>query len=312
MTCKRILILIGRKDWLARSMMLTGEADVFPVYRKVHGLTKLIFKLSYRFNIGDKSRWYNPEWSKLVSCYDKIILFDVFDDDDIVKYIRFKVPDSRLIIYYYNIIKRTELLQKLKKIDCEIWSFDRKDCEKYNLFYNPQFYFYKIDFTGDKIREFDYRSDVFFVGKDKKRLAQLKELDEQLRNEGVRTKFIVVGDRKERYTSEQKSYLSDAVSYAECVEYVKNTKCILDIVQMGQKGMTLRIVEAMFFNKKLITNNDDILYMDFYDSKNIYILGYDSRSIKDFILGNPAQWSKFFIHKYSFERWLVNFDDKEV
>lgn len=83
-------------------------------------------------------------------------------------------------------------------------------------------------------------------------------------------------------------------------------------MQEGQKGMTLRIVEAMFFNKKLITNNDDILCMDFYNSQNIYVLGYDTRSIKGFILGKPAQWSKKFIRKYSFENWLVNFDDKEV
>ena len=312
MTCKRSLILMGEKNWLTQSMMQTGKVDVYPVYQGIHGFTKMLFKLSYKFNIGDKSRWYNPEWSEHVSYYDKIILFDVFDDDDIAEYIRSKAPNSRLIIYYYYVIKRVSLLQKMKKLDCEIWSFDRKDCSKYGLFYNPQFYFYKLDFTGNNLRDFNYKSDIFFVGKDKKRLESLINLDRQLQNEGIDTKFIVVGDRKERYTSEQKTYLSNSISYAECVEYVKNTKCVLDIVQEGQKGMTLRIVEAMFFNKKLITNNDDILCMDFYNSQNIYVLGYDTRSIKGFILGKPAQWSKKFIRKYSFENWLVNFDDKEV
>lgn len=311
MTCKRSLILMGERDWLTQSMTLTGEVDVFPVYQKIHGFKKILFKLSYKFNIGNKSRWYNPEWSKRLSSYGKIILFDVFDDDDIAKYIRAKAPNSRLIIYYYNIIKRVELLRKIKKIDCEIWSFDRNDCGKYNLFYNPQFYFHKLGFLNDNLRDFDYKSDIFFVGKDKKRLTQLKRLDVQFRNEGIRTKFIVVGDRKERYTSEQKDYLSNSISYAECVEYVKNTKCVLDIVQKGQKGMTLRIVEAMFFNKKLITNNDDILYMDFYNSQNIYVLGHDTRSIKNFIFNKPAQWPKKIIRKYSFENWLANFDNKE-
>ena len=208
MTCKRSLILMGERDWLTQSMTLTGEVDVFPVYQKIHGFKKILFKLSYKFNIGNKSRWYNPEWSKRLSSYGKIILFDVFDDDDIAKYIRAKAPNSRLIIYYYNIIKRVELLRKIKKIDCEIWSFDRNDCGKYNLFYNPQFYFHKLGFLNDNLRDFDYKSDIFFVGKDKKRLTQLKRLDVQFRNEGIRTKFIVVGDRKERYTSEQKDYLT--------------------------------------------------------------------------------------------------------
>ena len=133
----------------------------------------------------------------------------------------------------------------------------------------------------------------------------------QLQNNGVRTKFIVVGDRQQRYTSKQKNYLGKHISYAECIEYVKHTKCIFDMVQKGQKGMTLRVVEAMFFNKKLITNNDNILYMDFYDSQNIYVIGHDNRSMSDFILQTRAKRSEKFIHEYSFENWLNNFMNGE-
>lgn len=308
MTSRHSLILFGEENWLTRSMKKTGKVDVFPVYRKIHGFSKMLFKLNYRFGTGDKSRWYHSEWKKCLSDYDKIILFDVFDDSDIVEYIHDKAPDTRLIIYYYNKIKRDELLRKIKKTGCEIWSFDRSDCKKYNLLYNPQFYFCELDFTGDVLRKIDDRSDLFFVGKDKKRFMQLKKLDAQLQNQGIRTKFIVVGDRQEKYTSEQKKYLSEPISYAECIQYVKHTKCILDIVQQGQKGMTLRIVEAMFFNKKLVTNNDDVLHMDFYDSRNIYVIGHDHRSLKDFILDGDAQWSEQFIHEYRFENWLINFD----
>ena len=300
---------MGEEDWLTHSMIKTGKVDAFPVYRKVHGFTKMLFKLNYRFDIGNKSYWYNSEWKKRLSNYEKIILFDVFDDIDIAEYIRHKAPNARLIIYYYNIIRRVTLLQKIKEMDYEVWSFDRNDCKKYNLSYNPQFYFRELDFTNDIVRNFDYKSDVFFVGKDKKRLIKLQEIDTELQKYKIRTKFIVVGDRKETYTLEQKNYLSASISYAECIEYVKNTKCILDIVQKGQKGMTLRIVEAMFFNKKLITNNEDILDMDFYNPQNIYIIGYDNRSMKDFILDGSAQWSEHFIHEYSFENWLVNFDN---
>lgn len=132
---------MGEKNWLTQSMIQTGKVDVYPVYQGIHGFTKMLFKLSYKFNIGDKSCWYNPEWSEHVSYYDKIILFDVFDDDDIAEYIRSKAPNSRLIIYYYNVIKRVSLLQKMKKLDCEIWSFDRKDCSKYGLFIILNFIF---------------------------------------------------------------------------------------------------------------------------------------------------------------------------
>lgn len=308
---EKILILMGENNWITRSMIDTGLVDVCTIYRDIHGISKLFFKLEHRLNSGNKSQWYNSEWSEHVSDYNVIILFDAFDDSDIVEYICRKAPNTRLIIYYYNMIKRVELLDRIKTLDCEIWSFDKNDAIKYKLKYNPQFYFRKIDFDGDVLRNFDYKSDVFFVGKDKNRLSSLMNIDMQLQNNGVRTKFIVVGDRQQRYTSKQKNYLGKHISYAECIEYVKHTKCIFDMVQKGQKGMTLRVVEAMFFNKKLITNNDNILYMDFYDSQNIYVIGHDNRSMSDFILQTRAKRSEKFIHEYSFENWLNNFMNGE-
>lgn len=304
---EKILILMGENNWITRSMTDTGLVDVCTIYRDIHGISKWFFKINDFFNNSDKSHWYNSEWAEHVSDYDVIILFDAFDDSEVAEYICRKAPKARLIVYYYNMIKRVELLQKIKALNCEVWSFDRNDAVKYKLQYNPQFYFKKLDFKGDVLRDFDYKSDLFFVGKDKKRLPLLMDIDMQLHHSGVQTKFIVVGDRKQRYTSKQKAYLGKHISYAECVEYVKHAKCILDIVQKGQKGMTLRIVEAMFFNKKLITNNDDILCMDFYDSHNIYVIGHDKRSMSEFILQGYAQWSENFIHEYSFENWLNNF-----
>ncbi len=87
------------------------------------------------------------------------------------------------------------MLQKLKRIGCEIWSFDKNDCKKYNLLYNPQFYFLNLYFDEEELQDFEYTSDIFFVGKDKKRLTKLKELDTKLCHEGIRTKILVVGDR---------------------------------------------------------------------------------------------------------------------
>lgn len=304
---KHILILIGEKNWLSQSMANTQLVDVCPVYRKVQGLSKMIYKLQYHLGENNKSRWYNSEWTEHVVNYDTIILFDAFEDSSVVKYINDKAPKARLIIYYYNLIKRIELLHQIQQLNCEIWSFDKNDARKYGLKYNPQFYFKQLNFSNDTLRNFDYASDVFFVGKDKGRLQSLMNIDKKLRQEGIDTRFIVVGDRKQKYTKKQKDYLSEHISYAECIEYVKHTKCVFDMVQTRQKGMTWRIVEAMFFNKKLITNNDEVLSMDFYDSSNIYLIGKDHRPMSQFILDSQSHWQKRFVCEYSFENWLNNF-----
>lgn len=63
----------------------------------------------------------------------------------------------------------------------------------------------------------------------------------------------------------------------------------------------------MFFNKKLITNNQTIREFDFYDPKNIYILGDKRENLIKFILENDANWNSDILHKYSFADWLNNF-----
>ena len=41
----------------------------------------------------------------------------------------------------------------------------------------------------------------------------------------------------------------------------------MEILQKNQHGATLRYFEAVCYNKKLLTNNKDIIYYPFYNSK---------------------------------------------
>ncbi|MEI7386306.1 hypothetical protein WCU57_19410, partial [Pectobacterium versatile] len=45
---------------------------------------------------------------------------------------------------------------------------------------------------------------------------------------------------------------------------------------LGQDGPTLRTIEALAFNKKIITNNTKILNYEFYSPDRFFILGHDS------------------------------------
>ncbi|MGH2236581.1 lipopolysaccharide biosynthesis protein, partial [Enterococcus faecalis] len=60
-------------------------------------------------------------------------------------------------------------------LNCELWSFDIGDCEKYQMHFNNQF----IDETKVVASQADpkYQSDVCFIGVDKQRLSYLLELE---------------------------------------------------------------------------------------------------------------------------------------
>ena len=52
--------------------------------------------------------------------------------------------------------------------------------------------------------------------------------------------------------------------YEENINRTLNANIIIDITKENQSGWTLRILEALFFNKKLITNNINILGSEIY------------------------------------------------
>jgi hypothetical protein len=58
--------------------------------------------------------------------------------------------------------------------------------------------------------------------------------------------------------------------YLKVLQYVKKTKCILEILQKETESETLRVFEAIFFDKKLITSNKNIRNRGYYDPQKIF------------------------------------------
>ena len=95
------------------------------------------------------------------------------------------------------------------------------------------------------------------------------------------------------------------INYSQNLENVRNSKCVLDIVQRGQSGLTLRPIEALLNSKKLITDNVAVERYDFYDPRNIFILGKDDESrIKEFVDSPFVEVPELVIEKYEFGNWL--------
>lgn len=63
------------------------------------------------------------------------------------------------------------------------------------------------------------------------------------------------------------------MTYAENVQRVEYSKCILEIMHEGFVGITQRYLEAIIYNKRLITNNREIKELPYYDSK--YMLYFE-------------------------------------
>ncbi|MBA2042253.1 LPS core biosynthesis protein RfaS, partial [Escherichia coli] len=90
----------------------------------------------------------------------------------------------------------------------------------------------------------------------------INELAERLTTLGCKLDFNVVKDKTSSTTS--KYLIEKQISYEENIRRTLNANIIVDITKENQSGWTLRILEALFFNKKLITNNINVFGSEIY------------------------------------------------
>nr|MCR4860735.1 hypothetical protein [Bacteroidales bacterium] len=97
--------------------------------------------------------------------------------------------------------------------------------------------------------------------------------------------------------------------YRAVIDMVKDADILLDIYTDPEAGLSLRPMEAMFFGKKLITNNLGILSADFYSPANIYVLGHDGRSLREFVACPSVLVPPAVRDRYLLSNWLKRFDE---
>ena len=86
---------------------------------------------------------------------------------------------------------------------------------------------------------------------------------------------------------------------------VDRSKVILDIEHPKQVGLTMRTIEMIGMNKKIITTNKDIVNYDFYDPENILVISRQNPMIPSSFFENDYKPVKKEVYdKYDIENWI--------
>ena len=264
----------------------------------------------------DRSRWYSG-WKKCVEEYDVIVIINQIRGRDVIEYIRERNPNARIVIYYETTIDPSDRKapHHYQGLGVEFYSFDPKDCEIWGLRFAPYFYsFYQGTmeelyelYTGSALANpSDLDIDVFFVGYDKGRWKKLVALQQEMENRKIHCKMFIVQTPHHHYPSSSRRHLTKkTLPYDKIVEYISHSRCILDFVEEGQTGITLRPMEAVCFHKKLITNNPNVRKYDFYRPENVFILGErDVSELRAFLDQPYVPLSWEIAQNYTAEAWL--------
>ena len=107
---------------------------------------------------------------------------------------------------------------------------------------------------------------------------------------------------------DEKRALSNDIPYTEVQKKIINSKAILEVMQDGQNGYTLRTMESLFFSRKLITDNKAIMEAPFYNKNNIFVIDVDSIDYMTTFLNLPYDGSvRKYQNEFNLNQWFHNF-----
>ncbi|WP_076645306.1 hypothetical protein [Latilactobacillus sakei] len=302
---KKILILTVSK----KAATYSKDASMYgiqvdTIFKRKNILIKSICKVDRLLGTNLARLFFNT-WKNILNEYQDVILVAHPDSVQVTQYINHTYPKIKVHIWYNNPVNKEVNPAKFKETDSTIYSFDLKDSQKYNLQYVNQYIDLKpIREVLDKQNDTNVLYDLIFIGRSKGRLPQLLKYKKLFDGAQFKTYYHIVASDEDRFY--QDYTFENEISYQKMLMLQSQSRAILDVLQDGQYGTTLRPLEALFMKKKLITNNVNIDKEDFYHPNNIYILT-ERTTIQDLIEFMELDFQKIhrnITEKYTFKGWV--------
>lgn len=195
----------------------------------------------------------------------------------------------------YDPSSRNKII-KLLQHDFILSTFNYPDAHQYQLIYKGSFFRYPDNVTS-LLPSPKKQVDCYFIGYKKDRAELLEQCQQKLESHGLICQFLILKKGEAEIT------------YQDNLKYTMNSKCLVDIINTDeQTGLSLRPLEALFFNKKLITNNPNIRNYPFYHSNNIFIMGEDKEEDIPAFMSAPLHIIPNEIkEQYEINHWITNF-----
>ncbi len=228
-------------------------------------------------------------------------------------YLRNTFTNSKFILYMWDSIKNNKNVEQKWKYFDKVYSFDSLDCDKYEqLTLLPLFY---IDEYSNNSESKKY--DIAFVGTghgDRPKI--IKNVQDFCKQNNLTFYSYIYLPHKLIFFKNKifnKDYknikMSDIhfklLEFNKIAKIYSSSKCVLDIESQNQSGLTMRTIETLGSQRKLITTNNEIIRYDLYDSQNVFIIDRSNIILnKDFIVSSYKQLDKKIYEKYTLKNWF--------
>lgn len=224
-------------------------------------------------------------------------------------------PKSKLIFYSWDSIKNVKHMdQKIKLFD-KAFSFDREDCKNFkNLSYLPLFYSQSLT---EKL--YSKKNDIAFIASlhsDRFDVLQRILANINLSKSNLSKDIFLFYPSKLFFILRKifdKNFRNIPINTVQwtplsqdnVISRIMKANIVVDINHPNQSGLTMRTIEAVALNKKIITTNFNIIHEDFYDEDNILLIDrFNPKVSKEFIEAPYKHTDSSNIKEYELELWL--------
>ena len=284
-------------------------------------LGKALGRLGLGFYENIINDYYAAELSKIrEKNFDYILVIrGEYTPKDSLERMRSYFPTAKMVLYMWDSLVNNKLIRAKWEYYDKVYTFDRIDYlnHKESIDFLPLFYYedYLPKDTGGK----EYKYDLSFIGTGHEdRVKIVKALALQLENKQRNVfSYFFFPHKLVYYLNKIKNphfkyvRMEDVefkqLPFEKLYEIYSQSKCVVDIESSKQNGLTMRTIEMIGLEKKLITTNKDIVHYDFFNPDNIMILDRKDPVIDLEFIDRPyIPLDEKIRTKYSLHDWILN------
>ena len=248
----------------------------------------VVAKTSIRYGIGAYKPVIRKYIQKIIDAnrqkrYDYIFVIKGESlDEDVLDLLREAYPEAKRILYLWDSVENIRGCARwLEKYD-RVLTFDPQDAKEYGIAHRPLFFGKEYESAPAENQQLEY--DFSFIGTAHTcRPRIVNELGRNRLEKGRKyfsflylphpLVFVYNKVLNRDYALVKKSDMSFApMSAAEIKAVYSKSKCILDVEHQKQRGLTMRTIELVGMQKKIITTNPMVKEYDFYNPANICVI----------------------------------------
>jgi hypothetical protein len=269
-----------------------------------------LFPLLYKIKINS---YYTKKIKEMTPCDITLVINPECISLPILYRIKAVSKTAKFILYMWDSFSNKRKTRLLIPFFDKVLTFDPADAKKYHFVFRPLFFVFRAQKDEHVLDKYD----ISFIGTGHSdRIKIIKAIEEQCKEPRLRYFFylylqspLIYLFHKITNKAFKKARFSDFhYKPLDYDEYIRITECssiIIDIEHPKQNGLTIRTLEMLGKEKKLITTNSNVKEYDFYDPSNVYIINRNNPAVDiDFFEHTYKKLPEKLYYKYSIDGWL--------